>query len=436
VYRLFLRSAGCAALAVAAYCASAGEIDPIKVALLVDGMASRGSGFDAAELHALGVDGLAAVLNYLLPDTAPPPGPQPPGPPEAEIRGLIARLDADDFTVRETATQELIVRAKNHRLLIEEAWRSDSLEVRLRAERVMASWEARPGARLSAYLSGFWTYLENIEDTERLKLLATRTAKAFEQGMPEGDRLHMLRLCIAGVAHGRDDASCNILRPLVRHPDVRVATLVTETAGAYKKESRFVPQLLIDALASDQQPVVESALRFLLGSQDPQRREPIRVALRRVFETGSEPLKFQACLPLIRDYQDADAWLYVLAQTKSTDSSRVRTAWNWIGDTKNCGRSPNARLLKEVAPYLASAKSEHRRAGALALGAFAGAEVARRLIALLGDSDPNVHHQAEASLLAQPDRPVVAQLLHDAAGTHADAQVRSRAAVLLTKVRQ
>ena len=76
----------------------AAEIDPIKIALLVDGMASRGSGYDAAELHALGADGLAAVLNHLLPDTAPPAPPKPVGPPEAEIRRLIARLDADDFT--------------------------------------------------------------------------------------------------------------------------------------------------------------------------------------------------------------------------------------------------------------------------------------------------------------------------------------------------
>ena len=77
--------------------------------------------------------------------------------------------------------------------------------------------------------------------------------KAFEPGMPEGDRLHLLRLCIAGVAHGRDDASCDILLPLVRHQDVRIATLAAETVGAYKTEPRFVPRLLVDALASERQ---------------------------------------------------------------------------------------------------------------------------------------------------------------------------------------
>src|SRR6478609_5791037 len=133
------------------------EVDPIKIALLVDGMASRGSGYDAKELHALGADGLTGVLDYLLPETAPP-RPPPQGPPEEEIRRLIQRLDADDFRARETATEELIARGRGRRTLIEEAAQSDSLEVRLRAERVLASWESRPTTRLNDYLSGFWAY--------------------------------------------------------------------------------------------------------------------------------------------------------------------------------------------------------------------------------------------------------------------------------------
>ena len=155
-------------------------------------------------------------------------------------------------------------------------------------------------ARLDAYLSGLWVYLEGISDPPRLLLLAQRTMKAFEQGMPEGDRLHLLRLCIAGVAHGRDDASCDILRPLIRHHDARIATLVTETVGAYRMDVSFLPRLMIDALASDQKPVVEAALRFVVGCQDQKRRSELEGALRRVFRGDEESLKFQASLPLIR----------------------------------------------------------------------------------------------------------------------------------------
>src|SRR6478672_11659913 len=182
-------------------------------------------------------------------------------------------------------------------------------------ERVLASWDPRYAERLNAYLSGFWTYLEGISDSPRLQLLAERTMKAFEQGMPEGDRLHLLRLCIAGVAHGHDDASCDILRPLVRHDDERLAVLVTETVGAYKTSGQFVPELLVDALASRRTPVVEVALRFVIDCRDEKRRESVDKRLRAIFEAGDEPLKFQACLPLARDFHDADAWIYILDQT-------------------------------------------------------------------------------------------------------------------------
>ena len=36
------------------------------------------------------------------------------------------------------------------------------------------------------------------------------------------------------------------------------------------------------------------------------------------------------------------------AQTTSADASRVRTAFNWIGDTKNCGLPPDAKLPKLI----------------------------------------------------------------------------------------
>jgi hypothetical protein len=252
--------------------------------------------------------------------------------------------------------------------------------------------------------------------------------------MPEGDRLHLMRLCIAGVAHGRDDASCDLLRPLVRHSDVRIATLAAETVGAYKTETRFVPQMLVDALASDHKPVVEAALRFVIGGQDERRREPVRLALRRVFDGQDEPLKFQACLPLLRDFQDGEAWVYVLEQTQSEDGNRVHTALNWIGDTKNCGRPPDTQLMQRLEAMLAG--GGQRRAAVQVLGAFAGEEVVRRLIALLGDGGLNVASQADASLLAQPDRELVKRLLNKTAASEPSGFANSRARALLAKIDQ
>src|SRR3954454_2771081 len=104
--------------------AAAAETDAIKTVVLIEAMASRGASYDASELHARGVSGLATVLNHLLPDTAPPAAPLPPGPPEEEIRALVARLDADDFRAREQATEKLIAVARGRRELIEQAAQS------------------------------------------------------------------------------------------------------------------------------------------------------------------------------------------------------------------------------------------------------------------------------------------------------------------------
>jgi hypothetical protein len=415
--------------------ASAGEIDGVKIALLADEMANRGSGYDATELHALGADGLISVLDYLLPDTAPPRK-LPEGPPEEEIRRLIARLDADDFRVRESATEELIARAKARRKLIEEGSTSDSLEVRLRCERVLASWESRPTARLNAYLSGYWAYVEGLHDSDELRILAERTIKILEGGMPEGDRLHFVRLCIAGVAHGHDDASCDLLRSLVGHSDARIATLVVETSGAYKTEPKFVPQLLVDAIADARPPVAEAALRFVLGAQDTNRRPAIYAALQKVFNGQDESLKFQACLPLIRDYHDSDAWLYVVQQTANKDANRARTAFNWIGDTKNCGEEADPRFLERLVTLFASAAVEQRRAAAQVVGTFVGPDVVLRLIAMLGDGDASVSQQANSCLLAQPDKQLVAQLLESTLAKSGDKVVHSRVKDLMSNLRR
>jgi hypothetical protein len=222
------------------------------------------------------------------------------------------------------------------------------------------------------------------------------------------------------------------LRPLIKHADPKVATLVTETVGAYKIERTFVPQLMIDALKDERAVVVEAALRFILGSDDPKRREPLRLALRELLEKGEEQLKFQACLPLMRDYNDADAWLYVLDQAASGDSNRLRTAINWIADTKNCGQNPPAKLAEKLQVLAASENAETRRA--VALAAFSGEAVVQRLLVLLADSESTVSRQAEASLIAQPDHALVRQLLSESNATNSF--IDSRLRPLLAKLKQ
>jgi hypothetical protein len=132
--------------------AGAVELDRLRVALLIDAMATRGAGYDPTELNALGVDGLAAVLDYFLPQTAPAPVQAAPAdPPAHEVLRRLEALDAEDFATREAATAWLIAHARPQRALVAAWSESDVLERRLRVQRVLASWEVRPAARLSTY---------------------------------------------------------------------------------------------------------------------------------------------------------------------------------------------------------------------------------------------------------------------------------------------
>jgi len=238
--------------------------------------------------------------------------------------------------------------------------------------------------------------------------------KAFEQGMPQGDRLHLLRLCLAGVAHGRDAPSCDLLRPLIEHQDARVAVLAAETVGAYKTDASFFPSILIDALGSKRQSVVEAALRFAVGSTDERQREALHKALRHNFANQGESLKFQACLPLIRDFHDPAAWAYVLLQTQSKDENRSRTACNWVGDSASPGQPATDALAQAFAPLLKSSNADLRRWTVQALGSYSGEQVVRCLIPILSDNDEQVVRHVVASLRKQPDQKLVKRLLQAA----------------------
>src|SRR5947208_11061427 len=98
------------------------------------------------------------------------------------------------------------------------------------------------------------------------------------------------------------------------------------------------------------------------------RRNTVLAALKQVFIGHDESLKFQACLPLIRDYHDTDAWLYVVQQTASKDASRARTAFNWIGDTKNTGEEADSHFVETLAAFLTSDIADQRRAAVQILG--------------------------------------------------------------------
>ena len=392
-------------------------------------MASQGDSYDPEPLNALGVDGLAAVLNRIFPETAP----RPEGVPEGEIKRLIAQLGSEEYLLRSAATEHLVARAWSHRKLIDEATRHSDAEIRLRARLVLDAWEDLPADNWQPHVPGLSTYVLRIKDRARLEVLAKRTAAVLGKGFPAPDELNLVRVCLQGIAQGGDEASGEALRPLMQHEDAMVAFLVGHSISAHKPEGEAFCELLVDALASDSDEVVETVIKRarrgeLAGSQR------LRGALRKVFDHRKDSLKFQAAFPLMHEFRDAEAEAYLLAQTKSQDTGRAYEALTMLASDAKAGRPATRAILDHLTPHLQSTNTEFRRAAARSLATYAGEDVVSALIPLLGDKAPDMIEQAKRGLQQQPDQDMVRRLLAEFAEEDAQPAARAGARELLAKM--
>jgi HEAT repeat protein len=395
-------------------------------------MTTHGSAYDPKGLHELGLPGLEALLDRLFPETAPARKPVLP-PDDAEVRRLIGLLASEDFKTREQATEQLIEKGKPHEELLAKAADNDDAEVRLRARRILAAWMPREPAVADQSLGGFWKYAEGIQDHPRLMALAKRTALVLDRGYPEGSHVHLTRLCIAGVAHGGAEEPCQVLRPLLEHKDVRVAKLVVETIGSYKPKD-FFPKLLVEALSAKRDEVVEVAVRWCQHASGLSRSAEIQSGLRNVFDRRSEALKFQSCLALTQDFDEPDAWHYLILQTQSKEPLRAASALARLADASHSGRAASSQLLEKIDPHLRSPQLHVRWGAAKVIGMHAGQEVIERLIPLLADAEQSVVDEVRRALAKQADKPLVRRLVAQAAADHADPMVRTRCNELLAKL--
>jgi HEAT repeat protein len=418
-------------LLAAAWMAFAAEF-PGPVDAELSQIARLGGKYDPRPLHDLKQAGLEQLLDLFFPETATKPTE---GLDAETLATLIAQLGAEEYRLREEAMQTLIAKAKANREAVAAATAgSFDPEVRLRAMRILKTWEGRPRESWDRYLAGLAVYLGQIKDEGRLKLLTDRIAVVLKTGLPTGDKLKLLRLCLSGLARSGNEASCDALRPLMSHENPDVAVLLVDTIGSYKSNNQFFPRILIDGLQSDQPKVLAVALKFASFQQYGDRGAEVQGALQKIFGGRNEPQKFQACFPLMHDFDDAAAFDYLLTQAKSEDAGRAHRAIVWIGDACNAGKPATQQVLETLSPHLESKNTEFRRAAGSALAVYSGEEVVRRLLPLLADLQPIVVEETERGIMSQTDKAALARVLAEAAQDHADVKVRERAAKLLQKV--
>jgi len=407
-----------------------GQPPPAKIGPILSDMVTRGPQFRPHGLHALGLEGLTAVLDWLLPETAQP---QVVDVPDNAIAALIVQLGHGNCRVRESATEKLYELGIAGQPALVEATHSADAEVSWRAARILRSWQAERNQDVSRYLPGFAVYLSGIHDKQRLQELGRRTRMVLEGGLGNGGKIQVVRMCIVALSRPAKDEYTDVLVPLLKHQDVQVAVFLTQTVGAAALEvPGNCPALLLEALQSDRSEVVGSAINLTLQSGDGARAAEVQRRLLAVFHGSDQRLKLQACRPLIHVFNHEEAVDYILEQLRNDkDKTRQYETVALLADPRNQKKTIHPKVLKALPALIESSDQNLRVMLINALGTYAGEDVVKVLIPLLGDQRIQVAQQAGQRLLAQSDRALVLRLLEEAAKKDPNEKVRQQATALL-----
>jgi hypothetical protein len=413
--------------------ARGGAPDPDISSILAE-MSGREHRFNPMQLHGLGIDGLEALLDVLLPETA---GPKSLQVPQAAVAQLIERLGSDNSQARESAMKELLRIGPAAKPWVDAAVGSGDAEVAWRARCVIQGWELHNREDKSMYLPAFAAYASGIHDDRRLRELSKRTIMALQTFDLEGGRYAILEVCISVLVATGKDEYVDPLKPLLKHSDLRVAVLVAGTVGeaaASMRTNQFFPDLLLEALRSDRDEIVGVAIEHVANCKDAARNERVEKLLTDIFQGDNEHLKFQSCSPLLRTFHNAAARDFLLEQAQGTDLNRRSMALASLCNNHQTPEPADEKTFEILSKLLKSADSQTRFMAAGAMATFAGENVVKTLIDMLGDSNGMIPSDLSGRLLEQPDKAMLQRMLLDASKNHVSDKVRKRATAMLQEL--
>lgn len=380
-----------------------------------------------AQLHRKGMAGLVELFDEILPETA---GPKKLTVPAGDVERLIAQLGDDSYRVRETATEKLAALGSGVRPFLMKAAKDPNAEISWRAVRVLRGLEGRKYDDKSQYLSLLSAYCAGIHDDERLAEIARRTSLAIDAGIWGDSRTEILRQCLMTLVRANKPQYVELLKKYLKHPNAQVALLVTEAAGqatGWSNENSTPPTVLMAAMLCGREEVVGSALQFVEGVTQKQYRTEIKQTLLALFGGKNENLKFQAALPLMRQFKYPEAADYVLEQAKGTDMARRYNALSALTAEPPRKSSPSKKFAETIFPLLKNDDPNTRHMASMAVSSYAGEDVIRALLPLLCDKENFVSNQVTGRLLEQPDKKLLRRILQETAEKDKDRKLQRQA---------
>ncbi len=367
--------------------------------------------FDPGQLERRGMDGLREILDELLPDTAQPPVLQVPA---AHVNELISQMGHDQYRVRQSAMERLRDIGEGARPLLLRAAKSDNAEVSWRAVRILRAWDARKYADKPQHLDAFSAYCRLLGDEPRLKELLRRTVQALDHGLWGETRQQILVHCTAALLRADKEEYAAPLRPYLERGDLQIALLILEAAGDAVQSADAAAfdrwqamSLIVRAIGSPREEVASVAINHAgyLIERSRGGDSPLRRALHEAFTGTNEPVRFQAACVLMQRCKLEAARDFVLEQLKAGDLSRKYAALNMLQSQPPHKTEPDRKLLDAVQPLLTDADPNTKMIAVSVLGSYAGAEVVRCLLPLLGEKkERHIAMHAAQHLRQQPDK--------------------------------
>ena len=278
-------------------------------ALLADAQIGRSG--EWKELDSLGVPGIRALLDRLFPESA---GCDAHPVIVALATGLVRDLGDLQFAVREQATRDLLAIGPSARGVVSSAIENTDPEIRERGKRILAGWDRPIDARQGeAHVrSSASHYFFRVRDRARAEVCASRAATVLNhRAVPAHPLDALLTLAMHPIVQSGCDDLCDRFQSTVTGDNEKVAVFVVEAIGS-GHTSDFFPRLLLTALEDPREPVVSAALGWTPNCWDQAKIPELRRRLTRLFQTGSDRIKFEACFPLMHGFSDSEAISYLL----------------------------------------------------------------------------------------------------------------------------
>ena len=396
----------------------------VKIAPILEEMRCRGGDFAAEPLHAMGTEGLSALLDWFLPQSAKPLSADAIDP---AALPWVKQLANDNFAKREVASKKLAQMGVLAYPAVLTATRDNDAEVSFRARQILRGWKTQRIRDMPQYLAAFRVYVAAIDDQARIAAMTVHVKSflASSSTPPSGFEAEIVRQCISGVTRTGKDRAIDPLASLVTPGNLPVAGFVLG-AVAQGATPDYCPALLLETLRSDRADLLQAVLGCWPDCRKTAQAGEIQQRLRTIMEGPQEDLRPLACRVLYRQFDHPAATDYLVRELEAPgNAGRRMPAILCLLEPRTPAKTLPPPLLKALGKLTQSKDVSDRFQAAQTLANYRGEEVVKLLVPLLGDVGGDV--AAQRGLRNQTDWEMVRKVLDDAANHHPDTKVRTRA---------